>query len=77
VNVRFLTIAGQEVDDIYQWFEKRSEGLGRSFLADLDLVVGRIAALPLAGPEIEPEIRPRLLVQFPYAVILALTMKQL
>ena len=69
MNVRFLTIAEQEVDDVYQWFEGRTEGLGMTFLTELDRGVSRIRAFPFAGSEIEPEIRRCLLVRFPYAII--------
>lgn len=39
MNIRFLTIAQQEVDDAVRWFEERTEGKGLEFLDELDRVV--------------------------------------
>ena len=69
MNVRFLTIAQQEVDDAYEWFEERTEGKGLEFLDELDRVVRLIRSFPLAALEIEPEIRRSLVPRFPYAVV--------
>lgn len=69
MNVRFLTIAQQEVDDAYQWFEMRTEGLGVEFLDELDRVVRLIRSVPFAAIQIEPEIRRSLLARFPYAIV--------
>jgi plasmid stabilization system protein ParE len=68
VNVRFLTIAEQEIDDTYHWFEERTEGSGLDFLKEIDRVIRRISTFPLAALEIEPEIRRSLLTRFPYAI---------
>ena len=40
MNVRFLTIVEQEVDDAYQRFEERTEGTGLEFLHEIDRVLG-------------------------------------
>ena len=71
MKVRFLTIAQQEVDDAYHWFEERTEGTGVEFINELDRVVDLIKTFPLAAPEIEPEIRRSLLARFPYALVYA------
>ena len=31
MNVRFLTLAQQEVDEAFQWFEEKAEGKGLEF----------------------------------------------
>jgi len=69
VNVRFLTLAQQEVDEAVVWFDERVEGKGLEFLDELDRVVRLIKAYPLASAEIEPEIRRRLFARFPYSLI--------
>jgi len=69
VKVRFLTIAQQEVDDAYFWFEKGTEGKGLEFLDELDRIIRLIQDFPLAAFEIEPQIRRHPLNRFPYAVI--------
>jgi plasmid stabilization system protein ParE len=72
VNVRFLTLAQQEVDDAVVWFEERAEGKGLDFLDDLDRVVRLVKAYPFASPQIEPEIRRCLFARFPYSVVYGL-----
>jgi plasmid stabilization system protein ParE len=69
VNVRFLTLAQQEVDDAVLWFEGRQPGTGVEFLDDLDRAVRLTKTYPFAGEEIEPEIRRCLFDRFPYALI--------
>jgi hypothetical protein len=36
VNIRFLTLAQQEIDEAYLWFEERCAGKGLDFLDELD-----------------------------------------
>ena len=56
MNVRFLTLAQQEVDEAVLWFNERAEGKGLNFLDELDRVVRLVKAYPFASLEIEPEI---------------------
>ena len=69
MNVRFLTLAQQEVDEAFVWFDERTEGKGIEFLDELDRVVRLVKAYPLASVEIEPEIRRCLFARFPYSLI--------
>ena len=69
MNVRFLTVAQQEVHDAYEWFEERTDGKGLEFLDELDRVVRLIRSFPFAAVEIEADIRRSLLPRFPYAVV--------
>jgi len=69
VNVRFLTVAQQEVDDKVQWFNERAEGKGLEFLDELDRAIRRMRKFPLAAFEIETEIRRTLIARFPYSVV--------
>ena len=39
MNIRFLTLAQQEVDDAFVWFEECAEGKGLDFPDELDRVV--------------------------------------
>jgi plasmid stabilization system protein ParE len=72
VNIRFLTLAQQEVDDAVVWFEERAEGKGVDFLDELDRVVRRVKAYPYSSPQIEPEIRRCLFARFPYSLVYGL-----
>ena len=69
MNVRFLTLAQQEVDEAVLWFDDQVEGKGVEFLDELDRAVRLVTAYPLAAAEIEPEIRRRLFARFPYSLI--------
>ena len=69
MNVRFLRLADQEVDDAVQWYEEQAEGLSRAFLDELDRVVRLVRIYPLIATQIEPEIRRFLFARFPYSLI--------
>ena len=69
MNVRFLTLAQQEVDDAVLWFEGKQPGTGVDFLDDLDRSIRLLKAYPFAAAEIEPDIRRCLFDTFPYALI--------
>jgi plasmid stabilization system protein ParE len=75
VNVKFLTLAQQEVDDAVVWFNERQEGKGVEFLDALDHVVRIVRAYPHASPGVEPEIRRCLFVNFPYSLIYGIDQK--
>jgi hypothetical protein len=69
VNVRFLTLAQQEVNEAVLWFDERQQGKGADFLDALNRVVRLVRAYPFASEEIEPQIRRCLFDRFPYALI--------
>jgi hypothetical protein len=64
MNIRFLTLAQQEVDDAVFWYNNQTEHAGLAFLDELDRAVRLVKAYPLALSEIEPEIRRCLLARF-------------
>lgn len=65
MNIRFLSVADQEVADAVQWYEEQVECLSRAFLDELDRVVRLIRNYPRLGTQIEAEIRRFLLSRFP------------
>jgi plasmid stabilization system protein ParE len=69
VNVRFLTLAQQEIDDAVVWFNEQADGKGRDFLDELDRAVRLVKSHPFASTEIEVDIRRRLFARFPYSLI--------
>ena len=69
MNVRFLTLAQQDIADAVIWFEGRQPGTSVAFFDALDRAVRFIKAYPCAGEEIEPEIRRYLFDRFPYSLI--------
>ena len=69
MEIRFLSLANQEVDDAVQWYEEQEEELSRAFLDELDRVVRLVKIYPLMAKAIEPEIRRFLFTRFPYSLI--------
>jgi toxin ParE2 len=69
MNIKFLTLAQQEVDDAVFWYSNQDEDASLEFLDELDRAVRLIKSYPIAFTEVEPEIRRCLLARFPYALI--------
>lgn len=69
MNVRFLRLTEQEIDEAVAWFDEQVEGKGTDFLDELDRVIRRVKAYPFASTEIEPDIRRCLFAGFPYSLI--------
>jgi len=69
MEIRFLTLADQEVDDAVLWYEEQVKGLSRDFLDELDRIVRLVKTYPLLATQIEPEIRRFLFARFPFSLI--------
>jgi toxin ParE1/3/4 len=67
-GVAFRAEAGRDVAEAALWYEARRPGLGARFLAEIDRVVGRIAAAPLQFSEVEQGVRRALARLFPFGV---------
>ena len=72
MNILFLSLAEEEVNDAVVWYEEQTEGLSREFLDELDRVVRLVRTYPLLATEIEPDIRRFLFGRFPYSLIYGL-----
>ena len=57
-----------EIDDAYNWYERRRLGLGGDFLDHVQRVLGEITANPARYGFADGDIREGLLTRFPYAV---------
>ena len=69
MNIRFLTLADQEVDDAVGWYDQQGTDLSRGFLDDLDRTVRLANTYPLLAIQTGPGIRRLLLVRYPYYLI--------
>ncbi len=69
MNVRFLALADQEVDEAVAWYGKQSNDISRGFLDDLDRAVRLAKTYPLLATQIEPEIRRLLFIRYPYSLL--------
>ena len=71
MNLRFLSVARQELDDAFVWYERQSPGLGYEFLDEIDRTIHRIRAYPDSCAEMAPGIRRAVVARFPYGLIYA------
>ena len=60
--------AEEELLEVRRWYDARREGLGDEFAAEVDALVVRIVANPLAFRRVRGETRLGVLNRFPYAV---------
>jgi plasmid stabilization system protein ParE len=68
VKVRFRTEAASDVMSAREWYDAQRSGLGDDFVATLEHIIGLVAELPEAFPEIAAGHRRALLGRFPYAL---------
>jgi plasmid stabilization system protein ParE len=67
--VIFTPAARWELIEAHNWYENKSPGLGRRFMAAVDAEVERVGANPLEFPAVYRTIRRALLRRFPYALM--------
>ena len=68
-RVAFHPEADAEITEAARYYEDRGEGLGFSFLLELDASLEQIAANPEAFPLVSHEIRRKPLKRFPYGLL--------
>jgi plasmid stabilization system protein ParE len=69
MNVRFLPLASQELDDAFDWYQQQADGLGFELLDELDRVVRRVRLFPESCAVLVDDLRRAQLSRFPYGVI--------
>jgi toxin ParE1/3/4 len=60
--------AAREIQEAFDWYEGRSEGLGLEFLRAADASLAGVQRTPLAFPKVHKEARRVLIRKFPYAL---------
>lgn len=60
--------AAREIQETFDWYEERSEGLGLEFLRAADACLSLIRRNPEAFPVAHDQVRRALLRRFPYAL---------
>jgi plasmid stabilization system protein ParE len=63
-----LPEAATDVDQAYDWYERRRVGLGEDFLTSLDACIQAICRNPEMHAKVHDEYRRGLVRRFPYAV---------
>lgn len=68
---RFLPEARRELASAVAWYDREFPGLGQDLAREARRLCSLISDAPLAGAEVRPGIRRRLLRRFPYALLYA------
>ena len=77
LEVLFRPEAEDEVLEVRRWYDGRRDGLGDEFAAEVDALVERIVATPLAFRRVRGETRRGVLNRFPYAIYFRQTTKEI
>ena len=68
VNVRFISIAEQELLDAFQWYEHEQPGLGFALIEEVDRAIHRVAHYPDLCSDMGDGVRRALVSRFPYGL---------
>jgi plasmid stabilization system protein ParE len=69
VKTEFHPEAYEDMRGSALYYEERSPGLGKDFLAAVRETTRQIKRFPMAGPVLKGSIRKRLILGFPFAVL--------
>ena len=69
--------AAQDLRDAKDWYEGRSTGLGRRFVAEFEEILREVSASPVAFQVVEGTVRRALLLRFPFSVYYVLESEDL
>lgn len=69
MQVKFSTVAEEELDDATLYYEQAMPGLGGQFRDEVERAALQLGRMPLLWPEIWKPVRRCLLSRFPYALI--------
>ena len=64
----FRPAAAADVEDAWQWYEARREGLGDEFLDVVQATLESITAHPESAPVVHRDVRRQLLRRFPFGL---------
>lgn len=67
-QVIFRRQARREFDKAGDWYEKERPGLGMEFLAEIQLLIQRIAGTPEQFPMLYRDVRKAVARRFPYCI---------
>ena len=71
MQVRFSTVAEEELNDATAYYAESAPGLGLRFRAEVERSAKVLGRMPLLWPQVWPPVRRCLLRRFPYALIYA------
>lgn len=68
-TLKFLALAQNELDDVFEALEYQKEDQGYAFIAEIEKMLGYIKSYPKAYPDNTEHTQKCLLRNFPYAII--------
>jgi plasmid stabilization system protein ParE len=71
-DYQFLPEAEEEMNEAAQFYEGRTEGLGKDFLDEVEHTIQSILAFPKSGPVVSKNLRRRILRRFPFGLLYAI-----
>ncbi len=69
MKVKLLSVAEQELDEAFDYYNDQCQGLGYEFAAEIRSTMKRIVGFPQAWTKISPRVRRCLTNKFPFAVL--------
>ncbi|MES1240257.1 MAG: type II toxin-antitoxin system RelE/ParE family toxin [Acidobacteriota bacterium] len=63
------SIAKEEIQKGYNWYEEQQAGVGRSFLREVRTTLASVERSPLLYPRIRGEVRRAVVRRFPYSIL--------
>jgi toxin ParE1/3/4 len=72
----FRPAAAADVEDAWQWYEARREGLGDEFLDVIQATLESITAHPESAPVVHRDVRRQLLRRFPFGLFYRIVEEQ-
>jgi plasmid stabilization system protein ParE len=69
VKVRISPFAEAEVDEIHAWYDSHQVGLGETFRAELDRMMGQIGDHPEMFQVVFDDVRRAIMKRFPYFLL--------
>ncbi len=76
-NVRFVSVAEEEMNLAAAYYEEQARNLGVEYLKEVKRVVEGITENPELAPKIEGEIRRRILRRFPFGILYRIHFKEI
>lgn len=68
MKIEYHPALGSELEDVRDYYEEKSTGLGRDFVDEFERQVLTIAAMPERWMVVERDIRRALMKRFPYVI---------
>jgi toxin ParE1/3/4 len=69
IKLLFTSETHADIDEAYQWYNKRRVGLGDEFLLEVADTIQRITSRPELCPLVDDSYRQALVKRFPYSIV--------